>query len=94
MLLYTVLCCYVFSCAYLGYKTTVFGIENECQVKIPGDPVVRVVPQLPQLRVKVLPSSLDPIELLGKGEGGMNNGMRRKMSRASLDRLELMDGES
>ena len=71
-----------------------FGIENECQVKIPGDPVVRVVPHLPQLRIKVLPSSLDPSELLGKGDGGMNNGLRRKMSKASLERLELMDGES
>ena len=77
-----------------GYRTIVFGVENECEVKIPGNPVVRVVPQLPQLRVKVLPSSLDTSEFLGKGEGGMNNGMRRKMSKASIERLELMDGES
>ena len=79
-----------------GYRTVVFGVNNECKVKIPGDPVVRVVPQLPQLRVKVLPSSgLDPSsELMSKGELTPSNGMKRKMSRVSIDRLELMDGES
>ena len=64
-------------------------------MKIPGDPVVRVVPQLPQLRVKVLPS-MDSVEAEGgKGEvGTTNNGLKRKMSKASIDKLELMDGES
>ena len=62
-------------------------------MKIPGDPVVRVVPQLPQLRVKVLPTSgLDSSEVTT--ELDTSNGMRRKMTRASIDRLELMDGES
>ena len=78
-----------------GYKTVVFGVDNQCTVKIPGDPVVRVVPQLPQLRVKVLPSMDSGIELEGgKGDVGTNNGLRRKMSRASIDKFELMDGES
>ena len=64
-------------------------------MKIPGDPVVRVVPQLPQLRVKVLPSMDSSSEAEGgKGDVGTNNGLRRKMSRASIDKLELMDGES
>ena len=77
-----------------GYKTVVFGVDNQCTVKIPGDPVVRVVPQLPQLRVKVLPSMDSGIELEGgKGDVGTNNGLRRKMSRASIDKFELMDGE-
>ena len=78
-----------------GYKTVVFGVDNQCMVRIPGDPVVRVVPQLPQLRVKVLPSmdSADEAER-GKGDVGTNNGLKRKMSRASIDKLELMDGES
>ena len=78
-----------------GYKTVVFGVDNQCTVRIPGDPVVRVVPQLPQLRVKVLPSmdSTDEAER-GKGDVGTNNGLKRKMSRASIDKLELMDGES
>lgn len=79
-----------------GYKTVVFGVENQCTVKIPGDPVVRVVPQLPQLRVKVLPSMDSSGEAAegGKGDVGTNNGLRRKMSKASIDKLELMDGES
>ena len=72
-----------------------FGVDNQCTVKIPGDPVVRVVPQLPQLRVKVLPSMDSSGEVVGgKGDVGTNNGLRRKMSRASIDKLELMDGES
>lgn len=89
--------CLVSYLVYLlpGYKTVVFGIENECEVKIPGDPVVRVVPQLPQLRVKVLQSDLNSNELaVGKSELEASNGMKRKMSRVSIDRLELMDGES
>ena len=70
-------------------------MDNQCTVKIPGDPVVRVVPQLPQLRVKVLPSIDCGIEGEGgKGDVGTNNGLKRKMSRASIDKLELMDGES
>ena len=72
-----------------------FGVDNQCTVKIPGDPVVRVVPQLPQLRVKILPSMDSSGEAeRGKGDVGTNNGLRRKMSRASIDKLELMDGES
>ena len=77
-----------------GYKTVVFGVDNQCTVKIPGDPVVRVVPQLPQLRVKVLPSAESSSSGGGGAEGGTNNGLRRKMSKASIDKLELMDGES
>ena len=82
-----------------GYKTVVFGVDNQCTVKIPGDPVVRVVPQLPQLRVKVLPSAESSSSggggaEGGKGDVGTNNGLRRKMSKVSLDKLELMDGES
>ena len=79
----------VWLCCHAGYKAIVFGVENQCQVKIPGDPVVRVVPQLPQLRVKVLSSS-DSGDLK---DAGTNNGMRRKMSKASIETLELMDGE-
>ena len=71
-----------------------FGVENECQVKIPGDPVVRVVPQLPQLRVKVLQSSLESCDVLTRNEVEASNGIKRKMSKAVNDKLELMDGES
>ena len=89
------LCCQYLYPDNAGYKTVVFGVDNQCTVKIPGDPVVRVVPQLPQLRVKVLPSmDFSEMEGGGKGDVGTNNGLKRKMSRSSIDKLELMDGES
>lgn len=36
----------------LGYEVVLFGLRSKCLIKIPGDPIVKVVSPLPMLRVK------------------------------------------
>ena len=68
-----------------------FGVRSQVRMKIPGDPIIRVVPPLPQLRIKVLPV------LLNRDDGTGNFPIvRREGNRSSVgarDKFELLDGE-
>lgn len=73
---------------YLGYEATVFGVHHTCDVKIPGDPIITVVPKMPRLRVRCFPVAVSKEEEAEVGLGG------RRLSKASMEKFDLMDGES
>ena len=66
-----------------------FGVHHQCEVKTPGDPLIRVIPKMPLLRVKSFPAGS-----VGKREEDRKGGAGgRRLSKASVERFELMDGE-
>ena len=68
-----------------------FGVRNRVMVKITDSPVLRVIPPLPQVRIRVFPT----LRLDGMGEGGQSK-LQRNPNRSSLgavDKFDLMDGE-
>ena len=79
-----------------------FGVHSKCLVKIPRDPVIQVVPPLPQLRVNTFPA-------FGRSRGGggsddvtgkspeklcLDRADDRRSSMGAKDKFELMDGET
>lgn len=68
----------------LGYEATVFGVHYKCNVKIPGDPLIRVIPKLPLLQVRSFPMPMAGGEV---GVGG------RRLSKTSIEKFDLIDGE-
>jgi hypothetical protein len=84
-----------------GYEHTVFGIRSKCSVKVAGNPLIRVVPSLPQLRVHVLPQ-FHTVERSrdSSGSGSIESGtspMRRgDAQRSSVGpriEIDMTDGE-
>ena len=66
-----------------------FGVYHKCYMKIAGDPIIRVIPRLPLLKVRVFP-------VLGTGGSGVCEDMYvggRRLSKACQDKFDLMDGE-
>lgn len=63
-----------------------FGVHYKCEVKILGDPVIRVIPKMPLMRVRCFPVAMSKEEE-EEGVGG------RRSSKASVERFDLMDGE-
>ena len=84
-----------------GYEHTVFGIHSKCSVKVPGNPLIRVVPPLPQLRVYVVPlSQFHDMEWNrdSSGSGSIDSSpfRRGESQRSSVGpkiELDLIDGE-
>ena len=86
----------------LGYEAMVFGVRYECYRKVEDDPLIRVVPKLPLVRIRsVLSSASDDASYeIAKNTAKEEN--RRSLSdvtpptktvQASVDKLELLDGE-
>ena len=73
---------------YVGYEATVFGVHYTCHVKIAGDPIIRVIPQLPLLKVRGYPCMAIPERT--EDTGGASE---RKISKAGVEELSLLDGE-
>lgn len=70
-----------------GYEATVFGVHHKCNMKISGNPFIRVIPQFPLLKVRSFPIQT----ALEKGEGQGVGG--RRVSKAGIEKFDLMDGE-
>ncbi len=71
-----------------GYEATVFGVYHKCEVKISGNPIIRVVSKLPQLGVRNFPV------LSAEGGGTMDVGVGgRRASKVGVEKFDLMDGE-
>jgi len=81
----------------------VFGVRYECYKKVQNDPIIRVVPKLPLVKIK---TSLveSKSEEMAAGEEKEGEEARRhsqsdvaakakKSSVVSLEELELLDGE-
>ena len=65
-----------------------FGVFHKCDVKISGNPIIRVISKLPQLGVRSFPV------LSAEGGGAMEIGAGgRRTSKAGMEKFELMDGE-
>lgn len=60
-----------------------FGVHHKCSVKIPGNPIIRVIPKLPLLQARSF-SSAPTAEATPSG---------RRTSKAGLDKFDLLDGE-
>lgn len=68
-----------------------FGVHHFCHMKVQDDPLIKVIPKLPLVKVRsVLPSQ--PGDSGGAGEGERPDPVRR-ISRAGQDKFDLMDGE-
>ena len=92
---------------FSGYEATVFGVHYECYKKVQDDPVIRVVPKLPLVKIKSVLVTTSEEEEEGGGEGGKKEcGVRRrsqsdavtdakkkKISQVGLNKFELLDGE-
>ncbi|CAI8031983.1 Trafficking protein particle complex subunit 9, partial [Geodia barretti] len=83
------------------YEHTVFGIRSKCSVRVAGNPLIRVVPSLPQLRVHVLPqfhtaernrdsSGSGSIE---SGTSPMRRGDAQRSSVGPRIEIDMTDGE-
>lgn len=71
-----------------GYEATVFGVYHKCEVKISGNPIIRVISKLPQLGVRSFPApSAEGGEAVDVGIGG------RRASKVGMEKFDLMDGE-
>ncbi len=71
-----------------GYEAEVFGVYHKCDVKISGNPIIRVVSKLPQLGVRSFPAlSTEGGVALEVVTGG------RRASKAGLEKFDLLDGE-
>ena len=66
-----------------------FGVYHKCEVKISGNPIIRVVSKLPQLGVRSFPV------LSAEGDGAIDVGVggRRTSKVGLVEKLDLMDGE-
>ena len=73
--------CGLLSVVLPGYEAKVFGVHHKCHVKIPGNPIIRVIPKLPLLQARSFPLAAEATH----GE--------RRMSKAGLDKFDLLDGE-
>lgn len=71
----------------VGYEATVFGVHYQCSVKIPEDPIIRVIPILPLLQVRSFPVPTSAVE---ETNGGVK---QRRPSKAGVELVELLDGE-
>ena len=83
----------------VGYEATVFGVHSKCLMKIPGDPVIQVVPPLPQLRVNTFPvfkrgGGSDDAKGKSPDKLCLNRADSRRSSMGARDKFELMDGET
>ena len=85
-----------------GYEHTVFGIRSKCSVRVAGNPLIRVIPSLPQLRVHVLPQFRTAAEHNrdSSGSGSVDSGTsplkRGDAQRSSVGprvELDMTDGE-
>ena len=77
--------CAILACV-TGYEANVFGVRHECKVKIPGDPIVRVVAPLPEICLRLFPA------LPASEECPLSPSLR--VSKAYIPELELLDGET
>ena len=72
-----------------GYEATVFGVHHKCDMKIAGNPIIRVISKLPQLGVRSFPV-LSP----EGGGGAVEEGVAgRRTSKSGIEKFDLMDGE-
>jgi hypothetical protein len=82
----------------IGYEHTVFGVRSKCRIKIAGNPLIKVVPTLPQLRLNVLP----PVHAPRSQNGGdtasaesspLQRGEGHRSSVGPKIEIDMMDGE-
>lgn len=71
----------------LGYEATVFGVHYQCSVKIPDNPIIRVIPKLPLLQVRSFPV------LTSAATEDMGELKQRRSSKVGLEKFHLLDGE-
>lgn len=72
-----------------GYEGTVFGVHHKCNMKISGNPFIRVIPQFPLLKVRSFPIQTAAASEKGEGQGVGG----RRVSKAGIEKFDLMDGE-
>ena len=75
---------------YSGYSANVFGLSNKSNVAT--ETTIKVLPSLPQLRVKVLPKQDKPSASNSTSHPGLNTDTLKRKS-LSDSTFELMDGE-
>lgn len=63
-----------------------FGVHYQCSVKIPGNPIIRVIPKLPLLQVRNFP-------VLTPGAEDTGEPRQRRASKVGAEKFDLLDGE-
>lgn len=73
-----------------------FGVHSKCSIKVEGNPVIKVIPMLPQLRIRILPVFHAP-RSSGEGAGVessfFKHGEGHRSSIGPRVELDILDGE-
>ena len=79
-----------------GYEHTVFGVRSKCEIKVAGNPIIRVIPPLPQLRLKIIRPFFIPHGDRDIGSADVSPFRRGEGMRSSVGpqvEIDMIDGE-
>ena len=79
-----------------GYEATVFGVYYCCHMKIQDDPLIKVIPKLPLLKVRSFLRSQPEGGVRGGAGGGggdRSEGTGDPVVKEGLEIFDMMDGE-
>lgn len=72
-----------------------FGIRHVCKVKMPDNKIVRVVPPLPELRLRLFPLLSAKVKPTSPNrDGSFVRTDAKRSSKATVVPFELLDGET